>query len=80
AAVRLGDVASAPASVQDVRTAGMTNAKPAILLMNRQLPEANIIQTVDGIRANLPDRRAMLPAAIDLHIVQDRSPTIRASL
>ncbi|SUH36453.1 RND family transporter protein [Salmonella enterica subsp. enterica] len=35
----------------------MTNAKPAILLMIRKLPEANIIQTVDGIRAKLPELR-----------------------
>ncbi|MDI5424839.1 efflux RND transporter permease subunit, partial [Salmonella enterica subsp. enterica serovar Kentucky] len=41
--VRLGDVASVTDSVQDVRNAGMTNAKPAILLMIRKLPEANII-------------------------------------
>ncbi|EHK5681488.1 multidrug transporter subunit MdtC [Salmonella enterica] len=62
AAVRLGDVASVTDSVQDVRNAGMTNAKPAILLMIRKLPEANIIQTVDGIRAKLPELRAMIPA------------------
>ncbi len=65
--------------MQDVRNAGMTNAKPAILLMIRKLPEA-IIQTVDGIRAKLPELRAMIPAAIDLQIARDRSPTIRASL
>jgi multidrug efflux pump len=54
AAVRL---ATSPVtdSVQDVRNAGMTNAKPAILLMIRKLPEANIIQTVDSIRARLPE-------------------------
>ncbi|STW28513.1 multidrug transporter MdtC [Klebsiella michiganensis] len=51
AAVRLGDVANVTDSVQDVRNAGMTNAKPAILLMIRKLPEANIIETVDSIRA-----------------------------
>ncbi len=51
-AVRLGDVATVTDSVQDVRNAGMTNAKPAILLMIRKLPEANIIQTVDSIRQN----------------------------
>ena len=80
AAVRLGDVATVTDSVQDVRNAGMTNAKPAILLMIRKLPEANIIQTVDSIRAELPNLRQTIPAAIDLQIAQDRSPTIRASL
>ena len=66
--------------MQDVRNAGMTNAKPAILLMIRKLPEANIIQTVDSIRARLPELQQTIPAAIDLQIAQDRSPTIRASL
>ncbi len=80
AAVRLGDVATVSDSVQDVRNAGMTNAKPAILLMIRKLPEANIIQTVDSIRARLPELQQTIPAAIDLQIARDRSPTIRASL
>ncbi|GGD35150.1 multidrug resistance protein MdtC [Franconibacter daqui] len=80
AAVRLSDVATITDSVQDVRNAGMTNAKPAILLMIRKLPEANIIQTVDRIRAKVPELRDTIPTAIDLQIAQDRSPTIRASL
>jgi len=80
AAVRLSDVASVTDSVQDVRNAGMTNAKPAILLMIRKLPEANIIETVNSIRARLPELQETIPAAIDLQIAQDRSPTIRASL
>lgn len=70
AAVRLGDVASVSDSVQDVRNAGMTNAKPAILLMIRKLPEANIIQTVDSIRAKLPELQTLVPAAIDLQIAR----------
>ncbi|MDU5503469.1 MAG: multidrug transporter subunit MdtC [Enterobacter sp.] len=80
AAVRLSDVASVTDSVQDVRNAGMTNAKPAILLMIRKLPEANIIETVNSIRARLPELQETIPAAIELQIAQDRSPTIRASL
>lgn len=48
--------------------------------MIRKLPEANIIQTVDSIRARLPELQSTIPAAIDLQIAQDRSPTIRASL
>lgn len=79
-AVRLSDVAKVSDSVQDVRNAGMTNAKPAILLMIRKLPEANIIQTVDAIRTQLPALKETIPAAIDMQIAQDRSPTIRASL
>jgi len=80
AAVKLQDVATVTDSVQDVRNAGMTNAKPAILLMIRKAPEANIIETVDRIRARVPERGKITPASIDLQIAQDRSPTIRASL
>lgn len=80
AAVRLQDVANVTDSVQDVRNAGMANAKPAILLMIRKLPEANIIDTVDRIRAAVPELRASIPASIQLDVAQDRSPTIRASL
>ncbi|HDS1115105.1 multidrug efflux RND transporter permease subunit MdtC [Pluralibacter gergoviae] len=80
APVRLGDVASVSDSVQDVRNAGMANARPAILLMIRKLPEANIIQTVEAIRAEIPTLKKTIPAAINLQIANDRSPTIRASL
>ncbi len=80
AAVRLSDVASVQDSVQDVRNAGMTNGKPAVLLVIRKSPDANIIDTVDRIRAALPELHDFIPAAIDLQIAQDRSPTIRASL
>jgi multidrug efflux pump len=80
AAVRLQDVATVSDSVQDVRNAGMTNAKPAVLLVIRKTAEANIIQTVDRIRAEIPELRESIPAAISLAIAQDRSPTIRASL
>ncbi|RPH25568.1 multidrug transporter subunit MdtC [Buttiauxella warmboldiae] len=79
-AVHLSDVATVTDSVQNVRNAGMTNAKPAILLMIRKSQEANIIDTVDRIRAKMPELRETIPAAIDLQIAQDRSPTIRASL
>ncbi|HBS1171604.1 TPA: multidrug transporter subunit MdtC [Klebsiella pneumoniae] len=69
AAVRLGDVATVSDSVQDVRNAGMTNAKPAILLMIRKLPEANIIQTVDSIRARLPELQQTLVISVALVIL-----------
>ncbi|MDU6389410.1 MAG: efflux RND transporter permease subunit, partial [Pantoea sp.] len=80
AAVKLADVASVQDSVQDVRNAGMADGKPAVLLLVRKTPEANVIDTVDRIRAELPTLHQTIPAAIDLQIAQDRSPTIRASL
>ncbi|CRY24779.1 multidrug efflux RND transporter permease subunit MdtC [Yersinia enterocolitica] len=79
-AVRLQDVANIVDSVQDVRNAGMSDGKPAVLLVISREPGANIIATVDRIRAELPALRASIPASIELNIAQDRSPTIRASL
>ncbi|MEL5511661.1 multidrug efflux RND transporter permease subunit MdtC [Serratia bockelmannii] len=79
-AVPLADVAEVKDSVQDVRNAGMTDAKPAIILAISRAPDANIIETVDRIRAELPALQENIPASIQLNVAQDRSPTIRASL
>ena len=79
-AVRLSDVATVVDSVQDVRNYGVANGKPAIVLMLFKAPGANIIESVDKVRALLPHLQASIPPAIDLNVVSDRSPTIRASL
>jgi multidrug efflux pump len=78
--VRLADVAGVVDSVEDLRSAGLSNKKPAVLLVIFRQPGANIIDTVDRVRALLPQLRAAMPAAIDLGVVLDRSSTIRASL
>ncbi|MEI7431463.1 MAG: efflux RND transporter permease subunit, partial [Betaproteobacteria bacterium] len=80
AAVRLGDVARVEDSVQDLRNAGLHNSKPAVMLILNRQPGANIIETVDLVKAMLPQLRASIPAAINLNVVMDRTPTIRASL
>ena len=80
AAVKLQDVATVEDSVQDLRNAGMSSGEPAILLIIRKSPDANIIDTVDRIRQQMPELHDIIPAAISLDIAQDRSPTIRASL
>jgi multidrug efflux pump len=80
APVRLDDVATVRDSVQDVRHFGAANSRPAVLLILYRQPGANIIQTVDSVRALLPRLRAVIPAAIDLKVVMDRTPTIRGSL
>ncbi|WP_264273509.1 multidrug efflux RND transporter permease subunit MdtC [Duffyella gerundensis] len=80
AAVKLQDVATVQDSVQDLRNAGMSSGEPAILLIIRKSPDANIIDTVDRIRQQMPELHDIIPAAISLDIAQDRSPTIRASL
>ncbi len=79
-AVRLGDVATVRDSVQDVRNAGMSGTKPAILIVIFRSPDANIISTVQSVRAAIPSLRASIPAGIEMNVAQDRSPTIRASL
>lgn len=80
AGVRLGDIAEVIDSVQDVRNYGAANGKPAVLLILYRSPGANIIGTVDRVRDLLPHLRATIPAAIDLDVVLDRTPTIRGSL
>jgi len=80
AAVHLTDVADIKDSVQDLRNAGSADGKPAVLVILNRQPGANIIETVDRVRATLPNLRASVPSAIDLAVVIDRTPTIRASL
>ena len=80
AAVHLTDVAEITDSVQDLRNAGSADGKPAVLIILNRQPGANIIETVDRVRATLPNLRASIPGAIDLAVVIDRTPTIRASL
>jgi hydrophobe/amphiphile efflux-1 (HAE1) family protein len=80
AAVRLSDVANIQDSVEDLRTAGIVNGKPAIMLVIFRQPGANIIETVDNVRSLLPQLGAALPGAIDLSVVLDRTPPIRGSL
>jgi multidrug efflux pump len=79
-AVRLSDVAQVTDSVQNVRAAGYLNGKRAVMLIIFRQPGANIIQTVDGIRAQLPYIKASMPVGIDTTIVLDRTTTIRASV
>jgi multidrug efflux pump len=80
AAVRLSDVAQVTDSVQNVRAAGYLNGKRAITMMIFRQPGANIIATVDRIRAQLPVIQASIPLGIDTTIVLDRTTTIRASV
>ncbi len=80
APVRLRDVARIVDSVQDVRNYGAANGKPAIALFVQKEPGANIIETVARVRELLPRLQASIPPAIDVKVISDRTPTIRASL
>jgi multidrug efflux pump len=80
AAVQLSDVANVIDSVQNVRAAGYLNGKRAVMLIIFRQPGANIIDTVDRIRAELPSIEASIPQGIETTIVLDRTTTIRASV
>ncbi len=80
AAVRLGDVADISDSVQDVRNDGLANGRQAVLLILNKAPSANIIETVDTVRALLPQLRASISPAIHVDVVMDRTATIRGSI
>lgn len=80
APVRLSDLGEVMDSVENARTAGFSDGKPAVLLTLFRAPGANIVATVDRIHAMLPALRAAAPAAIDIRPAIDRSTTIRASL
>ena len=80
APIRLSDVAAVTDSVADTRTLGLFNGKPSIIVLITAQPGANIIQTVDSVRAVLPELRAQLPADITVDVASDRTNSIRASL
>ena len=79
-AVQLSDVAAVENSVEDLRATGMANGKPAVLVIIYRQPGANIIETVDRVRALLPQLEASIPGSMTLSVVMDRTPVIRASL
>ncbi|WP_260736141.1 efflux RND transporter permease subunit [Tunturiibacter lichenicola] len=79
-AVHLSDVADVIDSVQNTRAAGYLNGKRAVVLIVFRQPGANIIDTVDRIRAQLPSVEASIPSGIETTIVLDRTTTIRASV
>jgi len=80
AAVRLTDVAEVTDSVQDNRNLGMSEGQPSVLVILYRQPNANIIETVDAVKAELPHLEAAMPADMNVNVAIDRSTTIRASL
>jgi multidrug efflux pump len=80
AGIKLSDVAAVTDSVADTRTLGLFNGKPSIIVLITAQPGANIIETVDSVRATLPELRAQLPGDISVAVASDRTNSIRASL
>ncbi|HEX7891862.1 MAG TPA: efflux RND transporter permease subunit [Ramlibacter sp.] len=79
-AVRLSDVAEVSDSVENINTIGLFNGRPAVIVLVRLQPDANVIATVDGVRALIPSLQAALPGDIQLEVASDRTRSIRASL
>lgn len=78
--IHLRDVAHVYDSVQTLRSAGYVNGKPSVILLVFRLPNANVIDTVDRIKQQLPSIRAALPATDHLQLMLDTTTTIRSSV
>ncbi len=80
APVRLSDVAEVIDATEDIRNEGQANGKRSVLCIIYLQPNANIIETVDQVKALLPELQAALPNDVDVLLASDRTTTIRASL
>ncbi|AUG02133.1 acriflavine resistance protein B [Pseudomonas sp. 09C 129] len=80
AALRLKDVAKVSDGVEDRYNSGFFNDDAAVLLVINRQAGANIIETVNEIKAQLPALQAVLPASVKLNLAMDRSPVIKATL
>ena len=80
AAIRLADVATVSDGVENVNTLGLFNGEPAVVVLVTRQPGANVIETVDGVRALLPALQAQLPQDVKLEVASDSTNSIRASL
>ena len=80
APVRLSDIAKVTEGIEDLRNSGYANGKPAVVIGIGRQPGANIIETVDRIKALMPELRASIPPSVTLIPTFDRTTTIRASV
>ena len=80
APVRLSDVASVDASVENTRNGSWMNRQPAVIIDVQRQPGANVIQTVDRIKTSLPGLTAQMPDDIKVTVLTDRTSGIRASV
>ncbi len=78
--IRLSAIASIEPGVRNRRSFGWFNGQPSILLVLTKSADANVIETVDRVRAMLPELQRWIPAGVEIHILSDRTATIRASV
>jgi len=80
AVVRLSAIASVEQGTRNARSFGWFNRQPSVLLVINKQADANVIDTVDRIKALLPELKRFLPAGVDISVLSDRTTTIRASV
>ena len=80
APVRLKDIGEVTDSVEDLRNLGLSQGEPSVILAVFRQPGANMIETVDRIKAKMPELRASISPSLHLRIAIDRTTTIRASI
>jgi multidrug efflux pump len=80
AAIRVSDVAQVVDSAENIKLGAWSGLKPAIILNVQRQPGANVIATVDAIKARLPELQAGLPTALNVDVLSDRTTGIRASV
>ncbi|MBA3594134.1 MAG: efflux RND transporter permease subunit [Polaromonas sp.] len=80
AAIRLSDVAEVVDGVENINTLGLFNGERAVIVLITRQPDANVIATVDGVRALIPELQAQLPQDVVLQVASDSTNSIRASL
>ncbi len=78
--VRLADVADVSMGVRNTHSQGWFNKKPAVILSVMQEPDANVIESIDGVRSVLPELKRLMPAGVDVVVMSDRAQAIRASV
>ncbi len=78
--VKVGDVANVIRATRNARSSARFDNQPAVLLIITKKPDANVIDTVDSVKALLPQLKEWIPAGIDISILSDRTGTIRASV
>jgi len=78
--VRLSDIGDVSDSLEDIHNAGFINGGPGIVLVIFRQPGANMIETVDRVKAMLPQLQASISPSIHLSVIIDRTTTIRASI
>nr|WP_249123813.1 efflux RND transporter permease subunit [Bradyrhizobium sp. U87765 SZCCT0131] len=78
--VRLSDVATIIDATRSSRSIAWFNKQPAVLLQITKQGDANVIDTVDRIKALIPELKQWIPAGVEVSVLTDRTGTIRASV